>query len=232
MIRRLFTNEPLRFRFRGLVTVGLMLSVLTGCGDKDNKAPEPAPGPVAMTQQEHEQWEIALVEMRIEKNDEFSAPVRSPLPAASVSGFEGLNYYFPAPELRFSTSMIAAAGADTVLLTKRRGQVIPYIIRGTVRFGHDGRDHQLTVFGPADSSATDYLFLPFFDQTSGGQTYAGGRYLDLEVGEDGMVDLDFNYAYNPLCDYNPDRYNCTLPPAENRLPFAVKAGEMIFGSGH
>jgi uncharacterized protein (DUF1684 family) len=88
------------------------------------------------------------------------------------------------------------------------------------------------VFGPANPAAGDYLWLPFFDGTSGRETYAGGRYLDIEVDAEGMVDLDFNYAYNPLCDYNPDRYNCTLPPPENTLPFAVEAGEKTLGQGH
>ena len=49
---------------------------------------------------------------------------------------------------------------------------------------------------------------------------------------EGMVDLDFNYAYNPLCDYNPEKYNCTLPPATNRLGFPVEAGEKTFHADH
>jgi len=43
-----------------------------------------------------------------------------------------------------------------------------------------------------------------------------------------MVDLDFNYAYNPLCDYNAEKYNCTLPPTESQLDFAVEAGEKSY----
>ena len=77
---------------------------------------------------------------------------------------------------------------------KRKGQTVPYITKGTVRFQHEGANHELTVFGPADTSQGDYLWLPFFDATSGKETYAGGRYLDLEVGPDGMVEVDLNYA--------------------------------------
>ena len=47
-----------------------------------------------------------------------------------------------------------------------------------------------------------------------------------------MVELDFNYAYNPLCDYNPDKFNCTLPPASNKLSFAAAAGEQKFSLDH
>lgn len=39
--------------------------------------------------------------------------------------------------------------------------------------------------------------------------------------------LDFNYAYNPSCAYNP-RWVCPLVPHGNVLPFAVKAGEKAF----
>lgn len=215
--------------FTGLL---LMVSIIfaaliTGCNKQ-----APAPGPLVMDQQQHEDWEIALVEMRITKNEEFADPQRSPLPSAVRDTFAGLNYYYPQPELRFRTPLVAVAPGDTVVLTKRKGQQVPYLRRGLVRFHHAGQDCELTVFGPADSTQGDFLWLPFYDQTTGHKTYGGGRYLDLKVDGQGMVDLDFNYAYNPLCDYNPDRFNCTLPPQGNRLPFEVDAGEQSFGSGH
>ena len=40
----------------------------------------------------------------------------------------------------------------------------------------------------------------------------------------GRVVVDFNLAYNPYCAYN-DAYSCPLPPAENWLQVAVRAGE-------
>jgi uncharacterized protein (DUF1684 family) len=118
-----------------------------------------------------------------------------------------------------------AANPDTIMLTKRAGQQVAYLRKGEVSFKHDGKVFSLAVFGPATTSDGDYLWLPFYDATNEAETYPGGRYLDLELATDGRVDLDFNYAYNPLCDYNPEKYNCTLPPPENRLPFPVRAGE-------
>ena len=38
--------------------------------------------------------------------------------------------------------------------------------------------------------------------------------------------LDFNFAYNPSCAYD-ERWSCPLSPPENRLPFAVEAGERV-----
>lgn len=209
--------------------LAVLVLLAVGCGDKvDNSAP----GSFVMDSAEHDRWEIALVDMRIEKNEEFSQPQHSPLPPARIAGFEGLEYYFPRPDLRFVTPFIASAGTDTVSLTKRAGQVVQYIRKGKVAFSYEGKIHSLVVFGPADTSSGDYLWLPFFDTTSGKETYPGGRYLDITVDAEGMVDLDFNFAYNPLCDYNPDRYNCTLPPMENTLSFAVAAGEKTLNPGH
>ncbi len=214
-----------------LLSVVFLTAVAGGCGPKKEALPD-APGAVVMSQQENEDWEIALVEMRIGKNEEFADPTRTPLPPEALQDFQGLNYYYPEPGLRFRTPLIAAAGADTILLAKRKGQQVPYLRRGLVRFRYRDQNHELSVFGPVDTTGGDYLWLPFYDLTNGKHTYAGGRYLDLKVDGDGMVDLDFNYAYNPLCDYNPDQFNCTLPPPENTLPFAVEAGEQTFGSAH
>ena len=77
------------------------------------------------------------------------------------------------------------------------------------------------------------LWLPFGDATNGTATYGGGRYLyDTIKGADlgasaGEFMLDFNFAYNPSCTYD-DRWSCPLPPAENKLPFVVPAGERVF----
>ncbi len=79
----------------------------------------------------------------------------------------------------------------------------------------------------------DYLFIPFKDQDSGKQTYGGGRYLDIKKSqiENDHVLLDLNQVYNPWCAYS-DGYNCPIPPIENTIPFALKAGEKMFKKAH
>ena len=72
---------------------------------------------------------------------------------------------------------------------------------------------------------TDSVQIFFRDETSGRQTYELGRYLDIEPFEEGRHLVDFNRAYNPACAYSP-HYNCPVPPSENRLLVAIKAGEM------
>lgn len=70
------------------------------------------------------------------------------------------------------------------------------------------------------------LSILYKDATAGHETYGGGRYIDLapETITDNHAIIDFNAAYNPYCAYAP-QYACPLPPAENTLPVAVKAGE-------
>lgn len=77
------------------------------------------------------------------------------------------------------------------------------------------------------------LFLPFGDATNGTATYAAGRYLldtakgaDLGISDDGELVLDFNFAYQPSCAFDP-RWSCPLAPPEARLALAIEAGERI-----
>jgi len=80
----------------------------------------------------------------------------------------------------------------------------------------------------------DHLFIPFTDATSGEGTYESGRYIDLEINDiaNDKVLIDFNKAYNPYCAYVSGKFNCPIPPAENRLTVAIPAGEKAFAKSH
>ncbi|MBI1172049.1 DUF1684 domain-containing protein [bacterium] len=69
----------------------------------------------------------------------------------------------------------------------------------------------------------DRPMLVFRDATAGAETYAASRYLIGEPAGD-RITLDFNRAYNPPCAFT-DFAICPLPPPQNRLPFAIRAGE-------
>ena len=76
------------------------------------------------------------------------------------------------------------------------------------------------------------LFIVFGDETSGLETYGGGRFLVADApSEDGRVVLDFNKAYNPPCAFTPYA-TCPLPHEANRLPVRIEAGEKSWGEGH
>ncbi|WP_018566159.1 DUF1684 domain-containing protein [Streptomyces sp. PsTaAH-124] len=99
-----------------------------------------------------------------------------------------------------------------------------YDAPGQVEFTLDGAVHRLTAF---NGRAPGSLLVLFTDRTSGVTTYAANRSLQIAAPDaDGRVTVDFNRAGNLPCAYT-DLATCPLPPAGNRLPVAVEAGERI-----
>jgi hypothetical protein len=95
-------------------------------------------------------------------------------------------------------------------------------IPGVVIFEIEGKELRLE---PEQEPGTYELFFVFGDTTNGKETYGGGRFLTAELGPDGTVVLDFNRAINPPCAFTPYA-TCPIPRPENRLPVAIRAGEM------
>jgi len=98
-----------------------------------------------------------------------------------------------------------------------------YEAPGEIRFKLAGQELALTAF---NGHAPGSLSVLFTDQTSGKTTYAANRSLSVVPAADGSVLLDFNRSVNLPCAYT-DLATCPLPPAENRLPVAIEAGEKI-----
>lgn len=112
-----------------------------------------------------------------------------------------------------------------------------YYKYGLLKFTVNGTSAQLYVYQSKDlmqvEKYKDYLFVPFQDATTGDESYGSGRYLEFykkDIRNNGLL-LDFNKAYNPYCAYSPN-YKCPIPPKENRLPMAIRAGEMNFAKAH
>jgi uncharacterized protein (DUF1684 family) len=97
---------------------------------------------------------------------------------------------------------------------------------GALAFEVEGREYRLQAL---KEKGEEQLFIIFTDQTSGKETYRAGRYLYADPPDaSGRVTLDFNRAYSPPCAFT--RYaTCPLPPAQNRLPLPVEAGEKYLG---
>ncbi len=100
---------------------------------------------------------------------------------------------------------------------------------GALRFQLAGEERRLAAYW-LDGYAGG-LFVPFTDATSGDETYGGGRYLiDTAKGadlgtSDGLIILNFNFAYAPSCAHD-HRWRCPLAGPESRLDVAVQAGEI------
>jgi uncharacterized protein (DUF1684 family) len=168
-----------------------------------------------------------LDEFRASKDAFFREHPQSPLTDDQRSRFGGLSYYPEAPALVIRAPL-ETEGVDrdeVISLPTTTGGHQEYRRAGVVRFEVDGTEARVTLFASPES---DELFLPFRDATSGGETYGAGRYLEVEPPAlDGRVEVDFNYAYNPYCAYNPE-WSCPIPPGENWLAVPIRAGERTF----
>ena len=109
-----------------------------------------------------------------------------------------------------------------------------YRVYGTVSFQMNDSTVKLNLYQSQDllkdPKYKDYIVLLFSDATTGKETYEAGRYIDFTTGDikNDMLVIDFNKAYNPYCAYESGKYNCPIPPIENRVAVAIMAGEKIY----
>lgn len=168
-----------------------------------------------------------LERFRSGKDGFFRTHPQTPLTSDQLAAFEGLAYFPEDPTLAFE-AVLETDGVDRderIAMPTTTGDEQVYRRAGVVRFEVDGRRVEATLYGAEEMEA---LFLPFRDATSGAETYGAGRYLEVAPpGPDGRVVVDFNYAYNPYCAYNPN-WSCPIPPGENWLAAPIRAGERSF----
>jgi uncharacterized protein (DUF1684 family) len=152
---------------------------------------------------------------------------QSPIPSDRRATYEGPPVHPYDPGAR-TTAELHAVSARTVEIGNSDGVSTRFVRFAEASFELYGETAVLEVFW-LDAYGGG-IYLSFRDATSGSTTYGGGRYLldtvkgaDLGVEGDRLV-LDFNFAYNPSCAYDP-QWSCPLPPPANRLPLAIVAGE-------
>lgn len=144
--------------------------------------------------------------------------LESPLRTA----FQGLRWYAPDTTFRTVGRFTPYPERKVVQIPNILGDLEPFNAVGTVTFEIGGASHTMEAWG-----SVERLWFVFRDRTSGHQTYPSARFLYTPAVENGRVVIDFNYAQNPPCAYNPYT-TCPLPPAQNRLGVAVEAGEKIY----
>jgi uncharacterized protein (DUF1684 family) len=158
-----------------------------------------------------------------------------------VKGSDKKYFRFYKADEHFKVQCRFEKSVDTsVISMKTSGKAIPkkdFVRYGKIYFTIYDTAQVLTVFR---SKALEnnpqygrYLFIPFTDATTGDETYGSGRYIDIFTYDikNNTVEIDFNKAYNPYCAYSTG-YNCPIPPKENVLTVAVKAGEKNFARPH
>lgn len=140
-------------------------------------------------------------------------------------------WFDPDPAFRVEARLVQDQPQREEIVLSTRGNKRRALRLGRLHFTLQGKPLALTalrLLEPGQGEAAISIF--FRDATTGGESYAVGRYVDPEpLGEDRYL-LDFNRAYNPTCAFSP-LYNCPIPPRENVLPVPVRAGERDPG-GH
>jgi hypothetical protein len=174
-----------------------------------------------VTPQPDQAYAAALADQRAEKDQFFRLHPQSPLAPDQRKAFNGLRYFEPNPALALELPIEVFPEKQSVKMLTNTGETRHYLRWGKVRFTIAGQDAELTLFG---SPGDDAFFVPFTDATSGAETYSAGRYVEAHRLTDTTVLLDLNHAYNPYCAYTFG-YSCPIPPAENRLAVAIRAGE-------
>jgi uncharacterized protein len=164
----------------------------------------------------------------------FRDHLQSPVPAAARVSFRAHHWPYD-PGLRFEVAVepsLATEPGGLALALPNSGQdSLSFERIGSVEIAFPEGRRRLSLFWM--SGYAGGLFLPFRDTTNGAETYGAGRYLldaakgaDLGGDIDGSLVLDFNFAYQPSCAFDP-KWACPLAPPENRLDIAIRAGERL-----
>ena len=173
----------------------------------------------------HELWQET-------RNELFARHPSSPLLPEDLAHFTGLPVTQYDPDWRFELELTAAPEARIELGTATDG-IVPFERIGLV---------DVPGVGPLDvwrlASYGGGIFVPVRDALAGapGGTYGGGRYLlDTVKGADlgagtapGSLVLDFNFAYNPSCAYDP-AWACPLAQPGNVVAVEIPVGERYAG---
>jgi uncharacterized protein (DUF1684 family) len=185
----------------------------------------------------------ALALWRATREQLYREHPSSPLPANRRAGFRASHFEHD-PALRFEVEVVPAAapspGPGPIDFAAAAPADLPVSAGGTMSFSRIGHVEIPFTEGPRwlgvywMAGYAGGLFIPFRDATNGIDTYPAGRYLvdaakSADLGGDprrGTLILDFNFAYQPSCAFDP-KWACPLAPPENRLDIPIRAGERL-----
>ncbi len=168
-----------------------------------------------------------IQKFQVELNQQYLSKEHSPLSKKERKRFEGHSFFEIDLNFIVVAEFLFIEVEDTVEMPTSSGGAKLFRPYAKLRFkiGHEACE--LTAYQSLLLRETieyrSYLFVPFRDATSGNESYGGGRYLDLVIPNATTVKLNFNLAYNPYCAYTTG-YNCAIPPIENTLKIAIRAG--------
>lgn len=182
---------------------------------------------IAVAQSDTTAYTKEIQHYQQELNKEYAEAETSPLLPRDRKKFTGLPFYPINAQYRVTARFVRTPGSKPFVMPTSTPRRAIYEQYGEVHFTLHNTAYQLPIYQSHELRETEeyrnHLFLPFTDLTSGNETYGGGRYLELTIPQRDTIVIDFNKAYHPYCAYNP-KYSCPIPPKENNLPVAIRAG--------
>lgn len=145
-----------------------------------------------------------------------------------LATFDGIERFPVTRDWRVRATFVPFKSVDAISVPNVLDQTNKEPLYGRLQFTIDGQQYSLAPEGDPEG---DEFFIVFGDATNGESTYGGGRFVYVDTpDENGTTYLDFNKAYNPPCVFTPYS-TCPLPPAQNRLPIKITAGEKMWEHG-
>lgn len=168
-----------------------------------------------------EEYAEFISEEREEQDSFMKFSEESPFHDREDVTYKGLNHYAPDQTFQVKGRFTEIESKKIFPLPTSDNKEREYLEYGYADFDLQDKSNRLLILENVEDGE---LFLAFGDATSAGETYGGGRYLDVQHNGGQTITLDFNLAYNPFCAYVAD-FSCPLPPKQNLLDIAIEAGE-------
>lgn len=169
-----------------------------------------------------QKWQKKGKAFQTKLDKQYKDKEKSPLPKADVADFPGHPFFPLNKKFIVKAKLERTPDSKPFQMPTSTDRLPIYKQYAIATFEIDGKEYKLSIFQNVKLKTS--LFLPFYDLTSGEETYGGGRYLDFTFLPKGnKLKIDFNKAYHPYCAYS-NGYSCPVPPSENRLDLEILAG--------
>jgi len=172
-----------------------------------------------------------------ELNTQYADVEDSPLTKEDLKTFKALEFFDIDETYRIVANFELTPNEPIFEMPTTTERLPLYKKYGIAHFILNGKKCELSLYQSQQyMTSLEYgnlLFLPYNDLTNGKKSYGAGRFIDVEIPENGSntIVIDFNKSYNPYCAYN-HKYSCPIPPAENNLAVAITAGVKAYSKHH
>ena len=169
-----------------------------------------------------------IIKWQQELNIEYTDKFQSPLTEEDRANFKGHSFFAIDTSYKVAAIIIFSKKSKEISFSTSTNKVALYKEYGTLKFIIKGKEYSLITYQSLElmkrKQYADYLFLPFTDETTGIESYGGGRYIDIKIPTSGnSITIDFNKSYNPYCAYSK-KFSCPKVPPENNLAIKILSG--------